>query len=84
MGPGLGRLHHILLDADPQACAVVVLVALVDTNADPSLVDYVIPANDDAIKSVQLITDYVVAAINAGKAKVKTADKDEEQNEGDN
>ena len=60
------------------------IVAIVDTNADPSLVDYVIPANDDAIKSVQLITDYVVAAINAGKAKVKTADKDEEQKEGDN
>lgn len=63
------------------------IVAIVDTNADPSLVDYVIPANDDAIKSVQLITDYVVAAINAGKAKVKPADKDEKDEdakEGDN
>lgn len=59
------------------------IVAIVDTNADPSLVDYVIPANDDAIKCVQLITDYVVAAINAGKSKVKPADKDEEQKEGD-
>ncbi len=53
------------------------IVAIVDTNADPSLVDYPIPANDDAIKSVQLITDYVVSAINAGKSKIKSSDKDE-------
>ncbi len=51
------------------------IVAIVDTNADPSKVDYVIPANDDAIKTIQLVTDYVVAAIQAGKGKVKTADK---------
>ncbi len=47
------------------------VVALVDTNADPSRVTYPIPANDDAIKTIQLITDYVQAAIEAGKAKVK-------------
>jgi small subunit ribosomal protein S2 len=47
------------------------IVGIVDTNADPSLVQYPIPANDDAIKSLQLITDYVQAAIEAGKAKVK-------------
>lgn len=52
------------------------IVAIVDTNADPSLVDYPIPANDDAIKSISLITDYVVAAVNAGKAKVKKTDED--------
>ncbi len=45
------------------------IVAIVDTNADPGLVDYPIPANDDAIKSIQLIVDYVKAAIAAGKAK---------------
>lgn len=53
------------------------VVAIVDTNADPSLIDYVIPANDDAIKALELITGYVVQAINAGKSKIKTADKDE-------
>lgn len=53
------------------------IVALVDTNTNPSMVDYQIPANDDAVKTIQLITDYVVAAIEAGKAKVKTADKAE-------
>ena len=46
-------------------------VAIVDTNADPSLIDYPIPANDDAIKTIQLITDYVGQAITAGKAKSK-------------
>jgi small subunit ribosomal protein S2 len=44
------------------------VVAIVDTNADPSKVQYPIAANDDAIKSVALITDYLKDAINAGKA----------------
>lgn len=43
--------------------------AIVDTNVDPSNIDYVIPANDDAIKSVQLLLDYFVAAIKAGETK---------------
>ncbi len=47
------------------------IVAIVDTNADPSLVDYPIPANDDAIKTLQLILDYAKQAIESGKAKVK-------------
>ena len=57
------------------------IVAIVDTNVDPTLVDYPVPANDDAIRSLKLITDYVVQAIEAGKsayAKKKPAtDKDE-------
>ena len=52
------------------------VVALVDTNADPSTIDYVIPGNDDAIKGVKLILDYVSAAIVEGQGKiVKVADK---------
>lgn len=43
------------------------LVAIVDTNADPTGIDYPIPANDDAIKTIQLITNYVQHAIEAGK-----------------
>lgn len=55
------------------------IVALVDTNADPTLVDYPIPCNDDAIRTIQLLTDYVKQAIAEGKTKsAKTsADKDE-------
>lgn len=54
------------------------IVAIVDSNADPSLVRYPIPANDDAIKTIQLIADYVKAAVETGKAKIKkTEDKTE-------
>lgn len=55
------------------------IVALVDTNADPSLVNYPIPCNDDAIKTIQLVIDYVKQAIEQGKAKQAKAapDKDE-------
>ena len=55
------------------------IVALVDTNADPSQVQYAIPANDDAIKTIQLMADYVGQAISTGKAKQAKAapDKDE-------
>lgn len=40
--------------------------AMVDTNSDPSLVDFPIPANDDATKSIELIVDVMVAAIQEG------------------
>jgi small subunit ribosomal protein S2 len=55
------------------------VVALVDTNADPSLVTYPIPANDDAIKTIQLMTDYVLQAVEQGKAKVAKAAPDKDQ-----
>lgn len=47
------------------------VVALADTNANPTLVKYPIPCNDDAVKTIQLACDYMVAAIEAGKAKIK-------------
>jgi small subunit ribosomal protein S2 len=47
------------------------IVAIVDTNADPSQVTYPIPANDDAIKTIQLILDYIKTAIETGKASAK-------------
>lgn len=55
------------------------IVAIVDTNTDPTLVDYPIPANDDALKTIQLITDYVTAAVTAGKNKVKAPVEDKDQ-----
>ncbi len=42
------------------------VVALVDTNADPSLVDYVIPANDDAPRSIAVIVDHLKQAVEKG------------------
>ena len=47
--------------------------AIADTNVDPTVVEYPIPANDDAIKAVQTILDYFVAAIKDGKAKIATS-----------
>ncbi len=40
--------------------------AMVDTNSDPTKVDFPIPANDDATKSIELIVDVMIAAINEG------------------
>jgi small subunit ribosomal protein S2 len=45
------------------------LVAIVDTNADPDLVDYPIAGNDDAIRSVKIILQGVTEAISRGKAE---------------
>ena len=41
--------------------------AVVDTNVDPTTIDYVIPGNDDSIKATKLILDYFVGAIKEGK-----------------
>jgi len=54
--------------------------AMVDTNSDPTLIDFPIPANDDASKSIQLITKLMVDAIEEGLAerKVEKDKKDQE------
>lgn len=63
------------------------VVAMVDTNGDPSLITYPIPANDDATKAINLILDYVRAAIETGQKRAqtgqKTPDKTEEKVTGD-
>lgn len=57
------------------------VVALVDTNADPRLVRYPVPSNDDALKTIELVCDYVKQAIELGKSQQKV-DKTEEKKEG--
>ncbi len=49
--------------------------AMVDTNSDPTLIDFPIPSNDDATKSIELIVDTMIAAINEGIEERKN-DKD--------
>lgn len=50
------------------------VVAIVDTNSDPAGIDYVIPANDDAVGSIKFITDTIAAAYGEGKeARAKEA-----------
>ena len=43
------------------------IVGMVDTNSDPDLIDYVIPANDDAIRAIYLITDILADAVIEGR-----------------
>jgi small subunit ribosomal protein S2 len=71
----------VVVDAAVDANAVreakvlgVPVFAVVDTNVNPSDVDYVIPGNDDAIKGLQLLLDYFAAAVAEGAGSVKKAD----------
>ncbi len=45
------------------------VLGMVDTNSDPSLLDYPIPANDDAVKSIRLIMDVLLESIQNGMAR---------------
>jgi len=40
------------------------IVGIVDSNADPELIDYIIPGNDDAIRSINLYTKYFLETMN--------------------
>ncbi len=55
------------------------IVALVDTNADPSLVTYPIPSNDDAIKTIQLMVEYVQKTVAQAKEKAQKTAPDKDQ-----
>jgi small subunit ribosomal protein S2 len=48
------------------------VVAIVDTNCDPDLVDYVIPGNDDAIRAIRLITGKMADAVIEGQAEYQS------------
>jgi small subunit ribosomal protein S2 len=50
------------------------VIALVDTNCDPDEADYVIPGNDDAIRSCNLVVKAIAAGIEAGRQKVTPAE----------
>ncbi len=57
---------------------------MVDTNCDPNKVDFPVPANDDATKSVAIITNYIAAAIAEGLAERQASKDDEGDGEVDN
>lgn len=52
------------------------IVGIVDTNGNPELVNYPIPANDDAVKSIQLITTSVADAVIEGQAMAEKVEKE--------
>lgn len=55
------------------------IVAIVDTNCDPDLIDYVIPANDDAIRAIRLLTSKIADAVLEGLALRKEVMPEEEE-----
>jgi small subunit ribosomal protein S2 len=57
------------------------VIALVDTNCDPDEADYVIPGNDDAIRSCHLVIKALADGIEAGKRKVTSAELQNAKNE---
>lgn len=75
----------IAVDARKEALALreakkmeVPTIAMTDTDSDPDLVDVVIPANDDSVKAIELITNELASAIVEGKAIYKTIAKEAE------
>ena len=69
----IGHEHIALAEAKKLGIST---FGMVDTNCDPNKIDFSIPSNDDATKSIQLITNYIVEAIKEGLAERKK-DKDE-------
>ena len=58
------------------------LVATVDTNCNPDNIDYIIPANDDAIKAIKVICSHIANAVLEGKMLAEAGEnKEEEENE---
>lgn len=76
----IGHEHIALAEAKRLG---ITTFGMVDTNCDPNKVDFSIPANDDATKSIAIITNYITAAIAEGLAERQAA-KEEEVEEVDN
>src|SRR5882724_11135474 len=73
----IGHEHIALAEAKRLG---ITTFGMVDTNCDPNKVDFAIPANDDATKSIAIIANYITAAIADGLAE-RMAAKDEEVEE---
>ncbi len=57
------------------------IVAIVDTNSDPTIIDYPIPANDDAAKSISILSRIVADAVIEGSQKLKEQKAEAEKKE---
>lgn len=76
----IGHEHIALAEAKRLG---ITTFGMVDTNCDPNKVDFAVPANDDATKSVAIVTNYIAAAIAEGLAERQAA-KDDEVEDTDN
>src|SRR6476659_7572502 len=70
----IGHEHIALAEAKRLG---ITTLGMVDTNCDPNKVDYPIPANDDATKSIAIIANYLTAAIAEGLAERQAAKEEE-------
>jgi small subunit ribosomal protein S2 len=67
------REHTAVHEANLKGIPV---IALVDTNCDPRVVDYAIPSNDDAIRAIKLLVGKIADAVIEGKTMFKDEDQD--------
>jgi small subunit ribosomal protein S2 len=70
--------EHIAVEEDKRL--VITTLDMVDTNSDPTKVDFAVPANDDATKSIAIVVNYLTAAIMEGlqdRATAKEAGEEE-------
>ncbi len=77
----IGHEHIALAEAKRLG---ITTFGMVDTNSDPNKVDYAIPANDDATKSIAIITNYITAAIAEGLEERHLAKDDETEEDTNN
>jgi small subunit ribosomal protein S2 len=74
----IGHEHIALAEAKRLG---ITTFGVVDTNCDPNKVDFAIPANDDATKSIAIITNYITAAVAEGLAERQAAKEEESTDE---
>jgi small subunit ribosomal protein S2 len=82
---GMGNVPHAVFVIDPHQESIAIsearklgvpVVAITDTNCDPDLIDFVIPGNDDAIRSIKLITSRIADACIEGSQRRKDTGED--------
>ncbi len=72
----IGHEHIALAEAKRLGIST---FGVVDTNCDPNKVDFAIPANDDATKSIAIVTNFITAAISEGLAERQAAKDDDSE-----
>ena len=85
---GMGAVPAAIFVIDPHQESIAVnearklgvqVIAITDTNCDPDLIDYVIPGNDDAIRSIRLITARIADAALEGSHRRKDSERDQDR-----
>jgi len=81
------KLPSVMFVVDPRKESIAIneaaklhipVVAITDTNCDPDNIDFIIPGNDDAIRSIRLITNHIAESVLTGQAEKDGEDASEE------